>query len=414
MISLATTTTNTRIAPEPAEAKPAHADAGRAKDSFSAVLAQQGPQKAASKDEVGSKAKPAPRDGETTAAPDAAKTPASLLNGIAMPQTAKTGKSLPVTLPGTAGEAEGESDTETPEEAATQAAVDLALATAIVPQAPLSADASALPETENAAQGTGAARARLAAAHLPLPTPQGATSAAGEPQAAGDKASGASVAIQMASQPTAQAADLTADARGDSDASAARPRDAAIERTLLQPATADAVRQEDFASLAAPTLSTPAPTIPAGGDAKASMQVDALRDLTRIVDSLAAAREVFAPATEALSIDHAEFGELSLRFDQRRDGALSVQLSASTPDAHRAVAQAVGAQSFHSAADGQPQGQHASQSQSQTAARGGMADRDGASGHARHEQPAAQQQQQQRQASPQPGRTGQQPAGIFA
>jgi hypothetical protein len=412
MISLATSTTNTRIAPEPAEAKPAHADAGRAKDSFSAVLAQQGPQKAASKDEAGSKAKPAPRDGETTAAPDAAKTPASLLSGIAMPQTAKTGKSLPVALPGTAGEADGESDTETSEEAATQAAVDLALATVIVPQAPLPADAPALPETENAAQGTGAARARLAASHLPFP-PQGAAPATGEAQAAGDKASGASVAIQMAPQPTAQAAGTGADAQAESDAPAAHPRDAAIERTLLQPATADAARQADFASLAAPSLSTPAPAISAMGDAKASMQVDALRDLTRIVDSLAAAREVFAPATEALSIDHAEFGELSLRFDQRRDGALSVQLSASTPDAHRAVAQAVGAQSFHSAADGQPQGQSPAQSQPQTAARGGMADRDGASSNARHEQPAAQQ-QQQRGASPQPRRSGQQPAGIFA
>jgi hypothetical protein len=45
-----------------------------------------------------------------------------------------------------------------------------------------------------------------------------------------------------------------------------------------------------------------------------------------------AAREALAPAEAALSIDHADFGEVSIRFAHSSDGRLSAELSAADPD----------------------------------------------------------------------------------
>jgi hypothetical protein len=418
MISLASTSTSARVSSEPAETRPARADAGRTRDGFSAVLAQHDPRRT----EPESKPAQAAPNGTAAAKPKAepapAQAPTDSPDGTAMPETAKAGKSLPVALPGRGDQADGEDTADNSDEAAAQAAAEVVLAALNVPQAALPAAPGAA-ETDAAAQTADTGRTRPT---LPpsLPTPVPTTAVAGELQAAGEKAGNASVALHVAPQPTAQTAEAAMDAQGESDAPTARPRDTAIERAAAQPAMADTARQTSFASLAAPSLSTPAPAVSASGAARPPMQAEALQDLTRIVDRLAAAREAFAPATTALSIDHAEFGELSLRFDQRRDGFLSVQLSASTPDAQRAVAQAVGAQTFHSAADGQPQNQSQTQSQAQSqgqpqmSARGGAAERDGNGQAARHEQPATQQ-QQQRQAARQPTHgDGRQPAGIFA
>ncbi len=390
MISLATSPTHNRISPEPAEPKPASTDGGRPGSGFSAVLAQHSPQKTE------------PKNTSAQATPTDA-------TGAVMPEAAKTGKSLPVALPGEADQADSEDTATDSDEAVAQAAAEAILAAVGVPQPPLLAAPGV---TEADAQPAGARQARPA--FLPPRPAQASGAVAGEPKAAAEKSTGATVALQVAPQPGAQPAGPTMDTHTESDASTARPRAAAIERAAAQPATADTARQTDFASLVTPVSATPTPAVSANGEARPPMQANALQDLTRIVDRLAAAREVFAPATEALSITHAEFGELSLRFDQRRDGLLSVQVSASNPDAHRAVAQAVGAQTFHSAADGQPQGQsqNPSQGQTQMGARGGTADRDGNPNAARHEQP---QPQQQHRAAPQPAHAdGRQPAGIFA
>jgi hypothetical protein len=333
-----------------------------------------------------------------------------------MPEAAKAGKSLPVALPGLTDQEDGEGATEDSDEVLAQVATaEAILAGVSVPQVALAAAPGTAAEDaggEAETAGSGQARPTLYPS-LPAQTPK---APAVELQASGEKPAGATVALQVAPQPSAQAAKQAMDTPADSDAPAARPRGAAIERAAAQPATADAARQADSASLTTPASAPAAPAsgsaISASGEVRPAMQAQALHDLTRIVDRLAAAREVFAPATEALAIKHAEFGELSLRIDQRRDGFLSVQLSAASPDAHRAVAQAVGAQAFHSAADGQSQGQSQNQSQAQMGTRAGTGEREGGHNAARHDQP---QPEQKRRAAPQAAPAdARQPAGIFA
>ena len=115
------------------------------------------------------------------------------------------------------------------------------------------------------------------------------------------------------------------------------------------------------ARLDAPSAAAPLP--------KLAVVQQAMMDLTQIVDRLSAAREALAPAAASLAINHAEFGELSLRFDQHRDGHLAVQIAAQNPEAHRAVAAVVGQQPFSANADHQA-GQNAqSFSQSQSSMR---------------------------------------------
>jgi hypothetical protein len=113
---------------------------------------------------------------------------------------------------------------------------------------------------------------------------------------------------------------------------------------------------------------------PASGE-RPTFESQIARELSRIVDSLSVAREAAAAKTATLALDHAEFGEMSLRFDQRRDGQLAVQLAAADADSHRAVAAAVADRPGFAQAD------HGSQQQAQSgsngAARGGVADRDG-------------------------------------
>ncbi|MGC1269995.1 MAG: hypothetical protein WA842_05285, partial [Croceibacterium sp.] len=119
--------------------------------------------------------------------------------------------------------------------------------------------------------------------------------------------------------------------------------------------------------MAAPIMSdaaTPFPLMPVQAAAQALSAAG--QDLATIVDRLSAAREALAPANATLSIDHAEFGELSLRFNQKADGALTVQLAAATPEAHRAISAAVGAEGGQFlSAEGQPQPQAQPQQQQQ-------------------------------------------------
>jgi len=415
MISLASSTP-ARLSPEPAEPRPAGPDTARAKGGFSAVLAQHEPRKA----DTQGKSAQAPRSSETAETADTETPTAGAAHGTALPETAKAGKTLPVALPDLADPDSGEEPADPSDEAAAQAAAEAIVAAVIVPQAPLPAAPNLAENAGEAEAGAAGQSARTAPRRATPPQPvamQVAPANEGETRTSGEKANGASVAVQVAPEPGAQAAagramDTASDNEANGDAPAARPRTTGIERTAVQPAMADAARPADAASLVA-APATPAPALTASGEVRPSMPADALQDLTRIVDRLTAAREVFAPATEALSIDHAEFGELSLRFDQRRDGLLSVQLSASNPEAHRAVAQAVSAQAFHSPADGQPQGQSQTQSQ---AARGGLADRDNASanGHAAHRDQPGPEGRQPRERAPHVAQGGRQPAGIFA
>jgi hypothetical protein len=134
----------------------------------------------------------------------------------------------------------------------------------------------------------------------------------------------------------------------------------------------------------------------------ASIERQITRELSRIVDNLASAREALVARSATLALEHGDFGELSLRFDQRGDGQLSVRLSASDPDAHRAIAAAVAerpmfAQSEAGNGQSQSQSQRPAYSQAQLSsdagARGGSAEReDGAAGQssARHDRNDAQ------------------------
>ncbi|WP_160325584.1 hypothetical protein [Pelagerythrobacter marensis] len=109
---------------------------------------------------------------------------------------------------------------------------------------------------------------------------------------------------------------------------------------------------------------------------KPAIETQVARELGRIVDSLASAREAFSAKAATLALDHAEFGEVSLRFDQRRDGQLAVQLSAADPDAHRAIAAAVAERPALAAGDNGSAGTN-NQTGGGASARAG-AERDGA------------------------------------
>lgn len=142
------------------------------------------------------------------------------------------------------------------------------------------------------------------------------------------------------------------------------------------------------------------PTVPAAAPVRDS----APHDIAAVVDRLAAARDALAPAAATLAIDHAEFGELSLRFDQKADGGLSVQVAAATPEAHRAISQAVsadGGQTMGGQTMGgqgqQPQSQPAPQPQPAQATTAGQPSPAASERDARGGQPAPRQ-------DPQPGR----------
>lgn len=64
-------------------------------------------------------------------------------------------------------------------------------------------------------------------------------------------------------------------------------------------------------------------------------------DLTAVLDRLVAAREALMPSEGALDIRHAEFGDISIRFEQTTGGTLSVELAGADPDLQRAVTAAV-------------------------------------------------------------------------
>lgn len=146
---------------------------------------------------------------------------------------------------------------------------------------------------------------------------------------------------------------------------------------------------------------------------RATSPIAALHDLTSVVDRLVAAREALAPATAAITVQHGELGDLSLRFDQHRDGHLAVQLSASDPDAHRTIVAAVSDAGFRGTADGQP-GTSQQPAQSQAHARGGPAERESGSagnGSTRHDQPQHRRPSAQQQERPGGDRRR---AGVFA
>jgi hypothetical protein len=86
---------------------------------------------------------------------------------------------------------------------------------------------------------------------------------------------------------------------------------------------------------AAPAANTPALNMP--GPMPSPTDIDAA------LDHLFAAREALMPAEASLAIDHADFGEVSIKFEQSPDGQLSAELTAADPDLKRVVNAAVAA-----------------------------------------------------------------------
>jgi hypothetical protein len=67
-------------------------------------------------------------------------------------------------------------------------------------------------------------------------------------------------------------------------------------------------------------------------------------DLAAVLDRLVAAREAVLPAQASLQIRHADFGDVSVRFAQSSQGALTVELAAADPELQRAVGAALSAE----------------------------------------------------------------------
>lgn len=130
------------------------------------------------------------------------------------------------------------------------------------------------------------------------------------------------------------------------------------------PVRSKAVRAADLVRVEAalPQVSAPAATpfahadqsVPASGAPVAAMPaaMPSPRDIDAALDHLVAAREALMPAEAALAIEHAEFGEVSIRFEQSADGRLSAELTAADPELKRAVTAATAADRPATTAEG--------------------------------------------------------------
>lgn len=109
-------------------------------------------------------------------------------------------------------------------------------------------------------------------------------------------------------------------------------------------------------------------------------------DIDAAIDRLVAAREALVPAAAALAIDHADFGEVSIRFEQAADGRLSAELASADPVLREAVAAAIAERgSMGTDTDGgRPSGQ--SQPRGQAAGGDGTAGERGPSADTRNPQ----------------------------
>lgn len=295
----------------------------------------------------------------------------ALPTGTVLPETAATGKNLPPS-PETTAE-EGETPTEgTLADDAALAQAAFALLAQVAPAAP-----AAEPANEAAAPSP-ALRAPLAAIATPA-TP-----------VAGDKADApAAKPIEITvARPAALAPQSPVAAPGERPESDSEPGFAATRTRapVAEPSLVRTAAVETFAlATNMPAGSDTAPSAPhlALRVVSASAAVDRMQALTQIVETLAAAREALAPAAAALAIDHAEFGELSLRIDQQRDGRLAVQIEAASPEAHRAVAAAVGTHSANLSADTPSSGSSQAQATARDAGSGHFAaNRESGSGEA--------------------------------
>src|SRR5690606_18253842 len=178
------------------------------------------------------------------------------------------------------------------------------------------------------------ARAALPQGAMPAATAKSAGKA--DPAQAKGAAPAATVAITVATKaeaaPTAPeiAASVSAKAR-----SAEAPLQPMLPGTPAIATAVDAAPAQATAATAATPIATPPATAPAAMPSAA--------DINAALDRLVAAREALMPAEAALAVEHSEFGEISIRFEQGSDGRLSAELRAADPELQRAVTAAAGA-----------------------------------------------------------------------
>jgi hypothetical protein len=362
-------------------------------------------------------------------------------SGRELPESGKNGKSLPLRLPAVAAAAvlSRTAPIGTAESAVTQSTVKAK------GEGPAKASGRAKPGSDDAVDEQKAATV-LAISSLPsiASSIEAATDKSEEASGDGDAAAGQSFAgsaskgelsfarnavskeglkPQTAESPdsravavhfaeaSAQPSAAAGQAEGASPGKAARPLEARRADAAAQSLEMPAIVSSTPTALSVHAAPTHIETgINPGSISVAAVTSDPAQDLTQIVDRLAAAREALAPATAALAINHSEFGELSLRFDQQRDGHLAVHIAASNPEAQRAMVVAASQQpSFGTSDNRSTGGEHLAQSH----ARGAAGGRDGA-GHGGTD---TQGQPRQRRASSQDGRSTKpdhQRRGVFA
>ncbi len=251
------------------------------------------------------------------------------------------GKILPVALPEAAGAEAAKvatSDTQdAPSAKLTDIDIDIQPATALAPFAGL---AQQLPELAQKPHRVAAdiARAALPQAALAVSAkPAGKASPAPAKEAAPATAVAITVAAktEAATAPTAiatAAAEIAASAPAKPQRGEPIRAEAPLQPVLhATPSTATAVD------------AAPAPSAQTMPVATASAAMPSSADINAALDRLVAAREALMPAEAALAVEHAEFGEISIRFEQGSDGRLSAELRAADPELQRAVTAAVGA-----------------------------------------------------------------------
>jgi hypothetical protein len=235
------------------------------------------------------------------------------------------------------------------------------------------ADAKIEAEATDPLTEAGAAPPQLPAAGLPLPPmagvvpPQTARPGEAEPTRTAALPMRRAVAgaqrtatpaqaspAEAAAQPpvpavTAVAITVAAAAHGD-----ARPAPDAAAAQSATPTRAKPAHAADLPRIDAPQGPMPSPILAQFNQADASATMNnpvvaasvatpSARDIGAALDHLVAAREALMPAEAALAIDHAEFGEVSIKFEQSQDGRLSAELTAADPELKRVVTAAIAA-----------------------------------------------------------------------
>jgi hypothetical protein len=196
-------------------------------------------------------------------------------------------------------------------------------------------------------QPAGAAEPQLVA-FLPLPSPTIATTTTMRPADGGTVRADPAIAREPAMPPVAASTSPTYPAApaimltaAGVPALAAGDGAAAMERASREPAFATASTRPPVPVLTDAHAAGIAEPAVAALQLRPEPQQPAMQDLTQIVERLTAAREAAAPAATQLSVDHAEFGPLSLSIRQGDRGELAIAVAAADRDSQAALVAAI-------------------------------------------------------------------------